>query len=233
MGAEKYCEDQSVVKSPAKRSSQSRECQSVGLTPLEPLRYKYESSKQQHLQRRAGEIPGERRRSYLAQDTESSGHAVCSEKHPGQQHQMKCCQRAQQTGHSPREVGVGFGGFLTRGRQQLGVHNVVDTVQRSPDNKSPVCAMPKTAYEKNNENIRPRSKPTASIAAQGNIKVFPEPGREGNMPALPELLDIRGEIGKGKISGHVKPEDFGAADRDIGIAAEIAINLDGKIISGP
>src|ERR1041384_3223837 len=53
------------------------------------------------------------------------------------------------------------------------------------------------------------------------------------MPASPELFNIGRKIRKGEIPCHVQAEEFGAADGNISIAAEVAINLNREEVSGP
>ena len=115
----------------------------------------------------------------------------------------------------------------------LRIEQKVQPVQRPPDYKGPVGAMPEAAdheHEKRVQSCPPRAEP---VAAQRNIEVLAEPSGEGDMPPAPEILDVRGEVGIGEVPRHVQREQPGASDSDIRIAAEVTVDLEGEEVGGP
>ena len=65
----------------------------------------------------------------------------------------------------------------------------------------------------------------ASVAAQRNIYIIPEPGRQRNMPSAPEFFHRRRQIGTFEICHKVNIKQFGCSDCDIGVTGKIAVDL--------
>src|ERR1044071_9643515 len=63
----------------------------------------------------------------------------------------------------------------------------INAIQCSPENKCPVCSMPKSANCKCDQDIPEPQWPTHATATQGQVNVIPEPRGKRNMPALPEF----------------------------------------------
>ena len=59
----------------------------------------------------------------------------------------------------------------------------------SPDNESPVGAMPEATEQKNDAEVAISPQVALSIAAQRNVEVIPEPFRKSNMPPPPKLSE--------------------------------------------
>ena len=96
---------------------------------------------------------------------------------------------------------------------------------QTPEDEGPVGAVPETGAEKDQEAVDRRPPGAFPVAAQGIIKIFPEPGGEGNMPAAPEIADGAGRIGEEKVFADGKAEHFPHADSHVGIAGEIEADL--------
>ena len=105
---------------------------------------------------------------------------------------------------------------------------VVTCIQCSPNNECPVGTVPKSADDENNEHVPDAHPCTGPAAAEGNIEIVAKPGREGDMPAPPEFGNIPGEVGEGEVLHQVEAEKSCGADRDVGIAGKITIDLERK-----
>ena len=73
-------------------------------------------------------------------------------------------------------------------------------IQKTPHNKRPVCTMPETTHQKNDEYVPDVKQLAAMIASQRDIQIIPEPSRERNVPALPEIGNVFCEIGISEIA---------------------------------
>ena len=52
------------------------------------------------------------------------------------------------------------------------------------------------------------------------------------MPAVPELLQVGRLIGAVEVGGEREAEEEGRADGDVGVAGEVAVDLDGVAVDG-
>ena len=69
-------------------------------------------------------------------------------------------------------------------------------------------------------------------AAEWDIEVVAQPGRQRDVPALPEVLWVGGGVGRVEVAWEVIAEEHGAADRDVGVAGEVAVDLHGVAVDG-
>ena len=98
-------------------------------------------------------------------------------------------------------------------------------VKSSPGYESPVGTMPHAAEQKDDESVDHDAAFGHAAASKGNIDVVAEPSGERYVPTTPEFGDIAAEIWYIEIAAQTDAEQFGAADGDIAIAREVAINL--------
>lgn len=74
-------------------------------------------------------------------------------------------------------------------------------VNKAPDNKCPISSVPKTTDQENNKDIPEQHKPAANFtAAKWDVKIVPEPGWKGNVPASPKFGNVPREVRIGKVS---------------------------------
>src|SRR5690242_19994913 len=64
-----------------------------------------------------------------------------------------------------------------------------------------------------------------AVAAERYVEIVAQPRRKRDVPATPEIADVRGEIGPFEIRRKAETEQACAAARDVGVAGEIEINL--------
>ena len=96
------------------------------------------------------------------------------------------------------------------------------TEVQSPDDEIPVCAVPETCAEPDEE----QSAVLAAFAEDINIEqIIAEEGAEGDMPSLPEFRDILAEERMLEVLVEVEAEHSAHADCHIRIAGEIEVNL--------
>ena len=72
----------------------------------------------------------------------------------------------------------------------VGLEQQKRAVEQSPDNERPVRPVPQAGQEENNDTVERRAALTLAVAAQRNVDIITEPGRERDVPASPEILHI-------------------------------------------
>src|SRR2546423_14678939 len=87
--------------------------------------------------------------------------------------------------------------------------------------------MPKAAQEHCQEEVEVGARAPSAVSAQWDVKVITQPRGEGDVPALPELGEVGGEVWIVEILRQPKAQGGGAANSHIGVAREIAVNLYG------
>ena len=65
-------------------------------------------------------------------------------------------------------------------------------------------------------------------AAQRDEQVIAQPLRKRDVPALPELRDVPGQVGLHEVQRDAEAEQQGRAARDIGVAREVEVDLKSK-----
>ncbi len=98
----------------------------------------------------------------------------------------------------------------------------------TPGNESPVGAMPEAAQQENDESVANHLGLRAAAAAQRNIDIIAEPGRERNVPPAPKLGNIAAEIRHVEISHQPDTKKFCCANGDVGITRKVAVNLESE-----
>ena len=88
--------------------------------------------------------------------------------------------------------------------------------------------MPQAGDQERDQQVQPPPAFALAVAAEGNIQVVAEPGGQRDVPARPEVADARRQIRRVEVLHQVETEDLRRADRDHGIAAEIAVDLQRK-----
>src|SRR5579864_3041055 len=105
------------------------------------------------------------------------------------------------------------------------VRQVVQAVEKPPYHEGPVGSMPKPADGERDDDVA-RVAPLADPAApERDEDEIAEPGRERDVPASPELWNALREVGCGEILHQLEAEQARAAERDMRVAGEIAIDL--------
>jgi acetamidase/formamidase len=67
--------------------------------------------------------------------------------------------------------------------------------------------------------------PTA-VAPERDVQVVTQPRRQRDVPRLPEGRDAVGQVRLAEVERQVEPQQLGAAPGDVGVAGEVAVDLD-------
>ena len=101
----------------------------------------------------------------------------------------------------------------------------IDPVKQAPEHISPVRPVPESADPEGHENVPGAAQGRDAAATERHVNVVAEPGGERHVPATPELPDRAGVVWRVEIFHQFEPEHAGGADRDVGVAGKVAIDL--------
>ena len=135
-------------------------------------------------------------------------------------------------------MGLVLGGEVAQ-RAEEGAEGVPDFVeaQQQPVNAAPQDEVergpvPQPAKEHGGEQVEVLPELAVAVAAQRDVEVVLEPGGEADVPPPPELGDGGGAVGVVEVLRELEPEQEGDADGHVGVAREVAVNLEGVAIDG-
>src|SRR5579863_9363077 len=97
-------------------------------------------------------------------------------------------------------------------------------MKRAPAHEGPGRAMPEAAQQHRDHEVAV-TPPIAGVAAHGNVEVVAQPARERDVPPAPEVLETERAVGLVEILREAESKQRRNADRDVGVGAEIAIDL--------
>ena len=106
-------------------------------------------------------------------------------------------------------------------------HGEVETVQAAPDHEPPGRPVPQAAEQHRDHEVDVRPALTATAAAEGDVQVVAEPSRQRDVPSAPELLDRASGVRPVEVDRELEPQELRDADGDVGVAAEVAVDLHG------
>ena len=66
----------------------------------------------------------------------------------------------------------------------------------------------------------------AAVAAERDVEVVAQPRRQADVPAPPELLEVRAAIRRAEVLGQREAEHLRRADRDVGVRREVEVDLE-------
>ena len=101
-------------------------------------------------------------------------------------------------------------------RQQ---HKVVEP----PSNEVPACTMPDAGSSPDKEHVEQLPRLPLSVTTQRDIDVIPEPPRQGDMPAPPELGNAARDIRQVKVGRAVKAEQRRQTVTHLTIAGKVKV----------
>src|SRR5262245_17479589 len=102
-------------------------------------------------------------------------------------------------------------------------------MQKAPHGEVPCSAMPEAAQDHCQHEIAAHTPLRChAVSAKRNIEVIAQPSGEAHMPAAPEVREAGGGIGAIEIGWQFIAEKLGAAERYVGIAGEVEIDLEGE-----
>ena len=76
------------------------------------------------------------------------------------------------------------------------------------------------------QEIRVGTPRPLAVAAQRQVEVVAQPGRERDVPAAPEVRERFGPVGRVEVLGQHEPEHQGEPDRHVRVAAEVEVDLE-------
>src|SRR5262249_38601307 len=94
------------------------------------------------------------------------------------------------------------------------------------DDIAPTRPVPQAAEEEDGDQVEIQPPGRHAAAAQGDEKVVAQPGGERDVPAAPEVADGVGDVGVVEVLGQVEAEHPPGADRHVGVAGEVEVDLD-------
>ena len=101
-------------------------------------------------------------------------------------------------------------------------------VVRAPGDEGPVGAVPETRQQEDDEGVAHHLGFRDAAAAQRDVDEIPEPSRQSEVPAAPELGDVAAEIRHVEVAHQLDSEQLRRSDGDVRIAREVAIDLEGE-----
>ena len=110
------------------------------------------------------------------------------------------------------------------------VHGQGDPVPSSPQNESPCGAVPESSEQHGDNQVDVGSYVAFAVSSKRNVEVVFQPAGEGDVPAAPEFGDGRRFIGGVEVFVEMEAEQQSDTDGHIGVAGEVAIDLQGVAI---
>src|SRR5687768_15055100 len=101
----------------------------------------------------------------------------------------------------------------------------VEPVEGAPHHERPVRAVPESAEQKRYEKVEIPARFCHAIPAERDVYVVAEPRGERYVPSGPELADRARKVRTVEVPHETESHHLRGAERDVGIACEIAIDL--------
>ena len=98
-------------------------------------------------------------------------------------------------------------------------------VQRAPEHEVRPRAVPQSAEHHRQHEVDVRARAAPAVAAERNVEVFLEPCGQADVPALPELADVAGDVRQVEVALELVAERVRAADRHVRIAGKVEVDL--------
>ena len=102
----------------------------------------------------------------------------------------------------------------------------------SPGHEGEAGAVPEAAQRHRGEQSRDLDREAVSIAAERNVEVVAQEPRQGHVPTPPEVPQRGGAVGNVEILRQQNAEHERDAERHVGIAREVEIDLEGEAEGG-
>ena len=174
-----------------------------------------EHERQRHQRRRPGQPQA-------AEHVEGGGEIGRPEEHPCDADHMEGHEPCRPRGHT--EAAEALAPPALR-RQRA-------AVDPAPDQERPRRAVPEPAEQHRDHDVAERPEPPAAVAAERDVEVVAQPARERHVPAPPEVAQREGHVGAVEVLRQLVSEQQGEADRHVGVAGEVAVDLRGERVEG-
>ena len=107
-----------------------------------------------------------------------------------------------------------------------------DTVHTAPEDEAQASSVPQSAEEHGDQEVEISAQATSTTPPERYVEVVSQPGGEGDVPASPELGDGGGAVGRVEVDIEAEAEPEGYTDSHIGVAREVAVDLEGVAVDG-
>jgi hypothetical protein len=98
----------------------------------------------------------------------------------------------------------------------------------SPNDECPVCTMPKTTDQEDNECVADNFCLCSTTATKRNVYIVTEPSSQRYVPVPPELSNVATEIWIVEVAFQFNAKEFGATDCNGGVSGKISAYLKGR-----
>ena len=124
-----------------------------------------------------------------------------------------------------REQGQRAAGSRGKLPAELAMHDQVQSVQPAPQDEIPRGTVPQPAQQHRRHQIDVAPRLAVPVAAERDIDVLAQEPAQRDVPAAPEVGDVRGLVGTGEVQREPHVHHARQADRHVGIAGEIEVDL--------
>ena len=101
----------------------------------------------------------------------------------------------------------------------------IHAVQRAPGDEGPARAVPQAAEQHGEHEVAVAHEPPGTVAAERDVEVVAQEGRQRHVPAPPEFDDVGGFVGRVEVDRQDDAEHARGADGHVGIAGEVEVEL--------
>ena len=176
---------------------------------------------------------------YLMEHLFGDAEGRSTEEHPTSGNQVEGDDASQQR-HEPVLLGSGVmlaGQVCQRAEERAEavpylVETEEDTVNTAPEDEVEGSTVPKTSEEHGHEEVEVLTELAVTVTSKGDVEIVLEPGGEADVPTAPELGDGLGLVRAVEVLGKLETEQEGNTYRHVGVAREVAVNLEGVAIDG-
>jgi hypothetical protein len=105
-------------------------------------------------------------------------------------------------------------------------------VEGAPDDEVPRGPVPEAAEEHRDHEVAVRLPGAAARAAERHVEIVAQPGAERDVPAVPEVLEVLARCRARRSSRGARSRRGARSDGDVGVAGEVAVDLDGVGVDG-
>ena len=107
-----------------------------------------------------------------------------------------------------------------------------ESMKRTPKDEVERGSMPESSKHHGHEEVEVLAHFAMTIAAKTDVEVVPEPAGEADVPASPEFGDGGGLVRTVEVLWELKAKQEGYTDSHVGIAREVAVDLECVAIYG-
>src|SRR5262245_27560514 len=98
-------------------------------------------------------------------------------------------------------------------------------MEAPPKNEIPTRTMPESTEQHGNHQVSIGCQSAATIPPEREVKIIAEPGRQGNVPAAPEVAGVESPVGRVEVFRELHAEEVAKPPRHVRITTEVKIDL--------